>query len=89
MPTEKRMKNFMARDDGNRVAFAHFLRVRSENLNRTLVDASRHWNDDVEGERIYAGNLDVVRGRSALSFDQLLGEALSIPGSGTFERSMD
>ena len=66
------MMNFLERDDGNRVGVARFLSVRSENLNAAWVDASRYWIDDVGGERIYAGNLDVVRGRSALSFDQLL-----------------
>lgn len=72
MQSEERWKNFLTRDDGNPVALALFLDVVNVDLGRAWVDASRHWIEDVGGERIYVGNLDAVPGRSALSFNRLL-----------------
>ncbi len=74
MQTEERWKNFLTRDDGNPVALARFLDVTNVDLGRAWVDASRHWIEDVGGQRIYVGDLDVVPGRSALSFNRLLVE---------------
>ncbi|HIF93980.1 MAG TPA: hypothetical protein EYQ60_12805, partial [Myxococcales bacterium] len=77
MQGEERWNNFLARDDGNRVALARFVDVTNLELFNAWVDASKHWIKDVGGERIYAGNLDVVQGRSALSFSHLLLEEYS------------
>lgn len=72
MQSEERWRNFLTRDDGNPVALALFLDVVNVDLGRAWVDASRHWIEDVGGERIYVGDLDAVPGRSALSFNRLL-----------------
>ena len=72
MQTEERWDNFLARDDGNRVALARFFDVKNRGLFRAWADASRYWIEDVGGERLYAGTLDVVQGRSALSFSHLI-----------------
>ena len=72
MSTEERFKIFLERDDGHSVGLVRFLAVKNYDLNRAWIDASRHWIEDVGGERIYAGDLDVVPGRAALIFDQLL-----------------
>ncbi|MDE0883943.1 MAG: hypothetical protein OSB70_00275 [Myxococcota bacterium] len=66
------MKNFIERDDGNRVGIVRFLRVGNVSLHEAWFEASRHWIEDVGGERIYAGALDVVYGRSFLSFERLI-----------------
>ena len=68
----ERWVNFLARDDGHRVGVIRFQSVMNPDLNRAWIGASRHWIEDVGGERVYAGNLDVVQGRAALCFDQLL-----------------
>ena len=77
MQGEERWENFLVRDDGNRVALARFVDVTNLELFSAWVDASKHWIEDVGGERIYAGDLDVVQGRSALSFSHLLLEEYS------------
>jgi uncharacterized protein (DUF1330 family) len=77
MQGEERWTNFLVRDDGNRVALARFVDVTNLELFSAWVDASKHWIEDVGGERIYAGDLDVVQGRSALSFSHLLLEEYS------------
>jgi len=69
---DPRWGNFLERDDGNPVGIVRFLGVRNAELNRAWFDASRYWVEDVGGERIYAGDLDVVPGRSVLSFDRLV-----------------
>ena len=72
MEPSERWRNFLDRDDGNRVGIARFLSIGNAELNRAWFDASRHWIEDVGGERIYAGQLDVVPGRAALCFEQLV-----------------
>jgi uncharacterized protein (DUF1330 family) len=72
MEPNERWRNFLDRDDGNRVGIARFLSIRNADLNRAWFDASRHWIEDVGGQRIYAGELDAVSGRAALSFEQLV-----------------
>jgi len=72
MNADERWRNFLDRDDGNRVGIARFLSVANVGLNQAWFDASRHWVEDVGGQRIYAGWLDVVPGRAALSFEQLI-----------------
>jgi len=71
---DERWRNFLSRDDGHRVGLIRFQAVKNPDLNRAWVDASRHWVEDVGGERVYAGDLDVVQGRAAFSFEQLLVE---------------
>lgn len=71
---DERWRNFLARDDGHRVGVIRFQSIKNPDLNRAWIDASRHWIEDLGGERVYAGNLDVVQGRAALSFEQLLVE---------------
>ncbi len=71
---DERWSNFLERDDGHRVGVIRFQSIKNPDLNRAWVDASRHWIEDVGGERVYAGDLDVVQGRAALSFEQLLVE---------------
>lgn len=71
---DERWSNFLARDDGHRVGLIRFQAVKSPDLNRAWIDASRHWIEDMGGERVYGGNLDVVQGRAALSFEQILVE---------------
>ena len=69
---EMRFKNFLERDDGNRVGIVRFLRIGNASLHDAWFETSRHWIEDVGGERIYAGALDVVYGRSFLSFERLI-----------------
>ena len=74
MKVNERWRIFLDRDDGNRVGIARFLSIVNTDLNKAWFDASRHWIEDVGGERIYAGRLDVVPGRAALCFEQLIVE---------------
>jgi len=69
---ETRLSNFLERDDGNRVGIVRFLRIGSARLHKSWFETSRHWIEDAGGRRIYAGDLDVVYGRSFLSFERLV-----------------